>query len=371
MRMLSRSAVASVAVLGALVAGALPASAITRTPESSSSADGRVENAVQIGADLYIGGLFTSVDGTTHTRLAALNAATGVLDPNFSVDVNGEVTSLAVSGTTLYIAGSFSMVGTVARTNVAAIDTSTGTVLPFASTTSAIVYSIDVANGVAYLGGKFTNVNGTTRKYLAAVDATTGTLESFNPKPLASVYVVKAAADGVYVGGNFQTIGGASRNYAAKLDASGGVTSWDAGLPFDSQVFDLTVDNGNVYLATGGHSPGGNSVYSVTADTGAFQWQVQTDGNVQSVEVANGMVYAGGHFNYLKPCVAGVCTVTDPRKKALSVDPAAGGVSSWNPTFNSSLGVWDFTAAGGSLYALGDFTTVNKTSQPHIARFAL
>ncbi|MGI8888569.1 MAG: hypothetical protein ACR2GB_06305 [Nocardioidaceae bacterium] len=41
------------------------------------------------------------------------------------------------------------------------------------------------------------------------------------------------------------------------------------------------------------------------------------------------------------------------------------------PKFNSALGVFDFTAASGNLYALGDFTTVNGDSHPHIARFVL
>jgi hypothetical protein len=373
-RMLSRSALASLAVLATLVAGAGPASAITRNPATSSTADGRVENAVAIVGDLYIGGLFTSVDGKTHTHLAALDAGTGVLDPNFSVDVNGEVTSLAASGTTLYIAGSFTSVAGTPRTNVAAIDTTTGTVLSFSATPSSIVMSIDVVNGAVYLGGKFLKVNGTSRPYLAAVDATTGELLAFNPKPSAAVYVVKATGDGLYVGGSFQTIGGVARNYVARLDTSGTgtVQSWDAALPFDSQVFDLTLDSGNVYLATGGHSPGGNSAYAVTAASGGFVWQIQLDGNVQSVEVANGYVYVGGHFNYLKPCdSSGTCTLSSARKKALSVVATTGALTSWTPKFNSALGIWDFTAAGGNLFALGDFTTVNGTSQAHIARFVL
>jgi PQQ-like domain len=365
----SRVVVASFAAVGALVAGALPAAAITRNPaDTPSSADGRVENSVQIGSDLYIGGLFTTVGGAPHTHLAALDAATGAVDPDFTVDVNGEVTSLATDGSTLFIAGSFTSVEGVARTNVAAINPATGAVLPFTADASAIVYSIDVAGGVVYLGGKFTTINGTTRKYLAAVNASTSVVTSFNPKPLAAVYVVKAATDGfIYAGGNFQTIGGATRNYVAQLTSTGAVTSWDAKLPFDSQVFDLTVDNGSVYLATGGHSPGGNSVYGVAAGDGTRQWQVQVDGNVQSVEFAGGMVYAGGHFNYLNPCAVSVCA----RKKALSIDPSTGNVSSWNPKFNSSLGVWDLTAAGGNLYALGDFTTVNGIPFVRIARFVL
>jgi hypothetical protein len=296
-----------------------------------------------------------------------------VLDPSFSVDVNGEVTSLAADGTTLYIAGTFTSVGGQPRTNVAAIDTTSDTVLPFSPTPSATVFSVDAANGVVYLGGKFTTVNGVTRRNVAAVDAATGqVVQSFNPKASAAVYVVKVGNGGVYVGGSFQTIGGVPRNYVALVDpATGAVQPWNAGLGYDSQVFDLVLDGGQVYLGAGGHLPAGNSVYSIDATTGAHNWQVQTDGNVQTVEVVNGTVYAGGHFNYLKPCdSSGVCTATVARKKALAVDPATGTVLGWAPKFNSKLGIWDFTAAGGNLYALGDFTTVNGQSHPHIARFS-
>lgn len=372
--MLVRSAASVLAAAASLlVTSASPASAVVANdPVGSSETNGRVENSVELGTHLYIGGTFTAVDGSAHTNLAALDAATGTLDPGFSVDVNGPVTSLAASGSTLYIAGNFTAVGASQRTNVAAVDTLTGNVLPFQATPSATVQTVDVANGIVYLGGAFTTVNGARRKYVAALDAGTSALLKFNPKPKAKVYVVKATDAGIYIGGNFQTVGTSSRNYVARLNLDGTVQSWTADLPFDTQVFDLTSDGTSVYLATGGHLPGGNSVYRVDAQSGSQQWQVQTDGNVQSVEVAGGTVYGGGHFNFLKPCVQGVCTETSARRKAIAIDPSSGvPLDSWTPVFNSSLGVWDFTAAAGNLYALGDFTTVNGTSHPHIARFDL
>ena len=61
---------------------------------------------------------------------------------------------------------------------------------------------------------------------------------------------------------------------------------------------------------------------------------------------------------------------TTSAKKAFVAD--AGGTTpnarAW-ATFNSALGVWDLTAAGTNLYALGVFTTVNGKSAPRIARF--
>lgn len=50
-------------------ATAAPAFAITRNPAPSSSTDGRVEASVEIGSDLYVGGRFSTVDGTPRTNL--------------------------------------------------------------------------------------------------------------------------------------------------------------------------------------------------------------------------------------------------------------------------------------------------------------
>lgn len=373
-----RSVVTALAASGALVfATASPAFAVTvsPTPGTSSSADGRIENSVEIGGDLYIGGTFTHVDGTVETSLAALNATTGILDKGFNVPVNGEVTSLAASGSTLYIAGSFTTVGGVSRKNVAAIDTTTGKVLAFNPSPSAIVLSVDAANGVVYLGGKFVKVGTTSQPYVAAVDATTGNLvPTFNPRPSASVLVVKAAADGLYVGGNFQTIAGQSKRYIAKLDPITGtaIPGWKSPLPFDTQIFDVAFgDAQQVFLAAGGHLPGGNSVYSVAASDGTKKWQVQMDGNLQSVEYLNGTVYGGGHFGNLDQCNGGTCSPVLVRKKAVAIDASSGLVRDWAPKFNTPFGIFDFTVAGGNLYALGDFTKVNGTNRLHIARFPI
>jgi outer membrane protein assembly factor BamB len=279
-----------------------------------------------------------------------------------------------VSGNTLYIAGNFTTVGTASRTNVAAIDIPTGTVLPFAATPSARVASVDVAGGVVYIGGTFTKVNGTRMPYLAGLDATSGALIStFSPKPSAQVLVVKATSTSLYVGGNFQTIAGVARNYVAQLDFSGNVLPWDAGLGFDSRVFNIAFDPTDataVYLAAGGHLPNGNSVYRIDAATGAHIFQVQVDGDVHGLVVTNGTVYAGGHFNFLKPCdSSGVCTPGAKRRKAIAISALTGQVLDWAPNFNSSLGIFNMNVADGNLYAFGDFTTVNGKSHPHIARF--
>ena len=90
-------------------------------------------------------------------------------------------------------------------------------------------------------------------------------------------------------------------------------------------------------------------------------WQVQTDGNVQAVDVVPGStkIYAGGHFdNLCLPSTTGTSCPTanlSPAKKTFTVEDSTGVTQPW-VTFNSPLGVWDLTNAGGNLYALGVFT---------------
>ena len=364
---------ATIAVGAALALAATPAFAAAGTsPAPSSTAVGPVLNSVQAGTRLYIGGSFTQVDTTAQAGLAALDAATGVRDPAFKADVQGKVYALATDGTTIYVAGSFTSIGGVARTNLAAVTPSGQVVSSFHPNVSSTVESLDYANGALYIGGAFTSVNGVKRKHLAALDPSTGAVvPSFNPSANSLVHVVKASGSQVYVGGKFTAIGGVARSYVALLDASGAVQAYDPRLAFDSQVFDIAPTAGGVYLGTGGHLPAGNSVYATTVGTGAQRWQVKTDGNVQTVETLGSDIYGGGHFN--NTCLSGStastgCLVDFSSRKTVVVDDGTGAARPF-ATFNSAFGVWDLTAAGGNLYALGEFTKVNTTSQPGIARF--
>lgn len=355
-----------------LMAAAPALAAVSASPAPSSSAVGPVLNSVQAGGRLYIAGSFTQVDSSTHRGLAALDAATGVRDRDFSADVVGTVHAVATDGDVIYLAGSFTSVGGVPRTNLAAVTASGEVVSTFKPKPSSTVTSLDYANGTLYIGGAFRSVNGVKRKYVAGLDPVDGTVvPSFKPNPNGLVHVVKASGSQIYVGGKFTTIGGQNRDYVALLDASGAVQPYDAALAFDSQVFDIATSASSVYLATGGHLPAGNSVYATEAGTGTQRWQVRTDGNVQTVEAHGGDVYAGGHFNNVcRPRADGVsgCQIDFASRKTVVMDDNTGAARPF-ATFNSAFGVWDLTAAGGNLYALGEFTKVNGTNQAGIARF--
>jgi hypothetical protein len=60
------------------------------------------------GSVLYIGGMFTSVNGFTRYRIAALDPVTGALKPGFNAAVDYRVNVLVADDDTLYAGGAFS-----------------------------------------------------------------------------------------------------------------------------------------------------------------------------------------------------------------------------------------------------------------------
>ena len=102
-------------------------------------ASGAVHKFVQVGGTMYAGGAFSSVStpagvspGGTFARgnIVAFNAATGVVSTTFAPSVNGEVWALASDGSSLWIGGTFTSVNGTARRGVAKLNPTTGAVDP-------------------------------------------------------------------------------------------------------------------------------------------------------------------------------------------------------------------------------------------------
>src|SRR5207253_859707 len=76
---------------------------------------------------LYVGGAFTTYDGTQQNRLARLNTD-GTIDPtiNFGAGANNFITSLQLQGTDrLYAGGAFTTMDNLVRGGVARLDIGT------------------------------------------------------------------------------------------------------------------------------------------------------------------------------------------------------------------------------------------------------
>src|SRR5699024_3461501 len=86
------------------------------------------------GSRLYVGGAFTSVDGQSRYRLAALDTETGELIASWKPAANTVVQDIVATDSTVYVVGEFSNIDGVARTGVAALSAQSGEVLDFEAT---------------------------------------------------------------------------------------------------------------------------------------------------------------------------------------------------------------------------------------------
>jgi hypothetical protein len=99
-------------------------------------------HVIKVGPDLvYVGGSFTAVDGVAHANLVAINPSTGALDPNWNPSANDVVRSMAFAsdGTTMFIGGIFTQMDGVSRQSVARVDMTTGALNAWAIPSGVIV----------------------------------------------------------------------------------------------------------------------------------------------------------------------------------------------------------------------------------------
>jgi len=374
----SATVVGAALAAAAVVAPTAEAAIVHATPVPTYQTNGRVNAIVIQNGVIYLGGRFTAVrpagsssGSVTRNHVAALSQATGQVLP-WNPNANGTVQTLAASGGTIYLGGSFSNVGGSSHSRLAAVNATTGAVVSgFAPRPSGTVNSLALSGNTLYAGGSFTSVNSTPRANLAAFDATTGALSTaWAPAANDLVKAVDMAVDGsrVYVAGNFTTINGASHRHVDALDPATGapIASFSHGLSYG--VVDMAVDASGVFIAGAG---GGGNFADLNLTTGALVWQGGTDGNVQAIAALDGVVYVGGHYDNYCGMQGGMhtCTTSITRHKLLAVDEATGALTSWDPHANSTLGVFALTGSGTTLGVGGDFTRIGGRSQQGFAEF--
>lgn len=193
--------------------------------------NGTVRALLLLGSDLYIGGDFTTVDGTTRNHLARLDSDDGDLDAGFSIAVTGgtspTVHALEVNsgGTRLYVGGLFTTVGSSSRSNIAEINLTTSAVdASYNTGTNGAVRAIRITgnDNNLYIGGDFTTVGTKTRNRIAKVGTDDGVASSWNANADGTVHDIELITDGIITCGAFDNIGGAARKKVAKLRSDNG-----------------------------------------------------------------------------------------------------------------------------------------------------
>lgn len=352
---------------------------------------------------LYAGGRFTSVrppgaaQGTNETArsyLAAFSTSTGALITSFNVNLNARVRALAVSadGTRLYIGGSFTTVNGSTRNRVAAISIPSGTLdTGFNANASSTVTALAVSGSTLYLGGDFTSVGGQSRTRIASVNRSTGALNTtFNASADSRVRTIAVPSDGsrVLIGGGFDNVNGVPQAAVASLDpTSGAMRPWAATgiVPrpanggCSSATSSIRTQGSTAYVTAEGDEPGcWEGVYAANISNGALLWNADCLGAGQDIAIIGGWIYKGSHQHDCGRTVGGFVGPKSPSAFVwyrLTVFRATdGALGHYSPATNGggdeSVGPHALATDGTRLFVAGDFTTVNGTAQRGLARFA-
>lgn len=294
----------------------------------SLSFDWRVSDLDHVGNRQFAAGRFTQVvapDGSTRNQsyLAAFNRTTGVWESGFSPDINGPVYAVAPSadGSLLFIGGEFTTVDGTTTGPLAALNPSTGALVSSFSATvdptsggRRIVLALEVDGSQLYVGGDFGSVNSDGQPFLARVSATTGAVDnSFTPDiGGGSVMAIEASRDGrVFAGGQFKNVDNDNDHaYFAGLSNNGRLLNqekFDQRIIFETPiVFDILEVGNRVFIASQSNLLTIVDQQSLSkirtfgpdiADQDSFDWFRSSD--FQALESANGAVYAGNHTRWL------------------------------------------------------------------------
>ncbi|MGE3479884.1 MAG: chitobiase/beta-hexosaminidase C-terminal domain-containing protein [Gammaproteobacteria bacterium] len=362
-----------------------------RASDSPDSAFVEVNAAALTGAIrsgfLYLGGAFTTVEGSSFPRIAKINLALSQSVATWAPQMDDVVRALAISanGSSVYIGGDFTQVGAAARGRLAALNAADGAVISTWNANGegdangnvhALALSPD--GRTLYIGGDFTAVGGVARNHLASVNAATGAVLPWDPGTDGTVRTLALSADGatLYAGGDFTTAGGQPRQGLAGLQTvNGKATDWDpavtGGAVFDLVLADDTLYAGGSFSQIGGAARSNLAALDTTVDADmATGWNPDVDGAVHALALSGdgARLYAGGVFSAVNG------TAARSRIAGFRADIDGADAIAWDPGLDSAITSIDFlmTAADGDiLYAGGDFTRIGATNLTGIAAFGI
>ena len=371
--------------------------------------DGQVTTLAVGDGNLYVGGNFGIISGSTRSSLAAYNSAKTLQALN--IIVNGSVQSLAVKDSLLFIAGNFDSIGGESRVNLASINTSNNLIRPWRADVAGSIADMTFSGNNLYIAGNFYQVGIESRNHIAAINVLTQAITSFNPGFDAEIHAIKISGTTLYAGGNFHSVGVDAKNYLASINISSG--SLTGNLPnLNEQVHAIlpnedTLLFGGMFTSFGGSSV--NNFAVLDYNTGIPQsmpmdingviydfemvgsqlliagdfnfinnasrngvaiidtingtptaWDVQSDGAIRDALVFGNSIYLAGNFNQLG---------TTTRNNLALVNASSAAVGTWNP--NADGPVSKLLLNQAQLYAIGNFSLIGSNSRSRIASFDL
>jgi hypothetical protein len=393
---LVRLALVLCTVAGTMSLGLPWARAAGEIADATWMTNGKVYALAQDGDTLYIGGAFTrllppsgsSASPIAVSNLAAISVSTGEPIAGWAPAAGGaNVRALAVRPGKVYVGGSFTSIDGTAVQNLAVVDATTGAVdTSFTPQVDKVVYALLASDTRLYAGGAFSTVDGLSRGKLAAWDLPSGALsQQWRPRasggPVHDLTFDSTNAT-IFIGGGFTSMVQAGTTYARQSVAR--VYS-DTGLLHPWAIPQGTLENPQTawdLLATvdrlhGGFGRGPNYAASFRNDVtnvGTRIWRFSTVGNVQTIALSpdGSRLYLGGHFG-LGRLQQRVCSTRDLHG-LISVSPVTGTLfCDWVPQLepfgHNYQGAWDMVATGNYLWVGGGWSKIGGVIQRNLARF--
>lgn len=357
-----------IAVLG-LGLASLPATASAAVPfdtvvAPAGGVNGTVRATTIVGDTVVVGGSFTRAftsAGVAYNRanVAAFSLRTGELLTGWRANANGAVRALDSDGANVYVGGAFTAVNGVARTRLAKLNADTGAVVGrFQPKVGNVVMAVEAAGPDVYIGGSF-------RSRVAKLDAATGRERTkFRASADRAVYTVALHAGRLYVGGPFTSLtGGVARSGVGALSSTTGAVVGPAFASTSVPIFALDVSPGGGVLYGAQRS---NQLTAWAAASGVRRWRVGVDGNAQAVKYFDGSVYFGFHDGYQGNTALKLLAV-NPKNGA--VDPSfRPTINSFYGVWSIDAAAPSGTSPGGLVIG-GAFTTVDGHSARRLAIF--
>nr|WP_239099131.1 hypothetical protein [Micromonospora andamanensis] len=353
-----------------------PATLVSANPagQTPHARDGEARAFAEIGNTVFVGGSFTQIRQTASSAwtarsyLFAYDRASGTISTAFLPVLDGAVNSLiAGPGGTLIVGGAFKNVNGVSRRNLVALEPSTGMIIDswVGRSDGGTVRDLVLHGNWLYVAGAFNWLNGTAHAGLGRLNATTGAIDpTFNINTSVGrhgtnmyAWTIDVSPDGgtLVVGGNFLYVNELPRNQIALVDVTGtpSVIDWSSErfvapcanpTTFVHYVQDVRFGGDGTWFVVGTNGGSGwPSAYCdalvrfETAHRGSGQvatW-VNFTGNdtITSVEVADNIIYLGGHFRWLNNPNASdrAGNGAIDRLGIGAVTPATGMPVNWNP----------------------------------------
>jgi trimeric autotransporter adhesin len=333
-----------------------------------------------IGNTLYVGGRFTTVTNgnTSQSRpaIAAFNATTGSWISSFAPTLDGAVYALQASpdGTRLFVGGDFTTTNGTPTGPLVALNPTTGAIS--SGWTGAVggyqvVRDFDVDGTYLYAGGGFTSMSsaagGTSAFRTARFTLANGTHDATWKPNIAGGTVwgidVSAASGRVYFAGNFDTINGEARpggfgavsaTTATNVAGTLSVNTTNVSQQF---AYDVLEVGNKVFVAGSQHHLQVLNQSNLSLEV--FH-RSSPRGDFQTVAQIGSRVYAGSH-SYQGTTLAsasGVLWVGPPPAGQSDAPIFASNPSSWVSAFNASTGLHDtafyanLATAGAGIWAV-------------------